>query len=226
MQIAKNFDERVANEPKVSYRDGRYYVFDGQHTIAARKILNKGEDLPIKCKVYFGMTEEEEALLFAEQTGISARLSAGARMRALIYGQDPDALAFKAATESLGINLDYDQERGKLRIGCIQTAFDAFKKFGEERYREAMSIIAEAWNGAPDSFRSENVVGITHFVDRYFEEYNRNRLVEQLRHVDPLTIYREGRAMGLNICDYKRYLYQVYRIYNGSRKTNTLPLKF
>ena len=34
-RIVKDFDERIANEPKVSYRDGKYYVFDGQHTIGA-----------------------------------------------------------------------------------------------------------------------------------------------------------------------------------------------
>ena len=30
-RIVKDFDERIANEPKVSYRSGHYYVFDGQH---------------------------------------------------------------------------------------------------------------------------------------------------------------------------------------------------
>ena len=59
-RIAKEFDERVANEPKISFRDGHYYVMDGQNTIAARKFLNGGEDLQIRCKVYFNMTEQEE----------------------------------------------------------------------------------------------------------------------------------------------------------------------
>ena len=45
-KIAEEFDERIANEPKVSFRDGRYFVFDGQHTVAARKFLNGGDDLP------------------------------------------------------------------------------------------------------------------------------------------------------------------------------------
>ena len=34
-RIAAEFDERIANAPKVSYRDGHYYVFDGQHTAGA-----------------------------------------------------------------------------------------------------------------------------------------------------------------------------------------------
>ena len=94
-RIAKEFDERVANEPKISFRDGHYYVMDGQNTIAARKFLNGGDDLQIRCKVYFNMTEQEEALLFAQQTGISERLSAGQKLRALIFaGEPPNWLAF------------------------------------------------------------------------------------------------------------------------------------
>ena len=81
-RIAKAFDERIANEPKVSLRNGRYYVFDGQHTIAAREERNGGKPLPILCKVYMGMTESDEAMLFAQQTGESADLTAGARLRA------------------------------------------------------------------------------------------------------------------------------------------------
>ena len=43
-RIVENFDERIANEPKLSLRNGEYYVFDGQHTIAARKMRNGGKN--------------------------------------------------------------------------------------------------------------------------------------------------------------------------------------
>ena len=66
-KIAANFSEYIANEPKVSYRDGRYFVFDGQNTIEARKT----------CNVFYGLSKEHEALLFAVQTGISSELTAG-----------------------------------------------------------------------------------------------------------------------------------------------------
>lgn len=133
-RIVSNFDERIANEPKVSYRDGKYYVFDGQHTIDARKALNGGNDLPILCKVYMGMSEKEEALLFARQTGESARLTPGVRVRAEIFGEDGNAVVFLKANADLGIELDYDQERGHMRIGCIKTAMNAYRRLGEERY--------------------------------------------------------------------------------------------
>lgn len=42
----------AANEPKVSFRNGQLIATDGQHTIEGR----------ILCKVYTGMTVEQEYL--------------------------------------------------------------------------------------------------------------------------------------------------------------------
>ena len=97
--IVSRFDERIANEPKVSYRDGRYFVFDGQHTVSARKQMNGNADLPILCKVYYGMTEQDEALLFAMQTGDSAALTPSAKLRANLHGEDKASGEFYEATE-------------------------------------------------------------------------------------------------------------------------------
>ena len=58
-RIAAEFDERIANAPKVSYRNGHYYVFDGQHTIAARKLLKKRHvDLRMS-QPYIAVTSEQ-----------------------------------------------------------------------------------------------------------------------------------------------------------------------
>ena len=80
--IAENFSEHVANEPKVSFRDGRFYIFDGQNTVEARRTCNGGMELPIRCKVFYGLTKEDEATLFAIQTGNATCLTAGERLRA------------------------------------------------------------------------------------------------------------------------------------------------
>jgi len=69
-------------------------------------------------------------------------------------------------------------------------------------------------------------VGIGRFVDLYHDEYNAKRLLKQLRKVDPLAIYRSGQAAGLTLTGYKKYLFQVYKIYNGNSKKYALPLKF
>ena len=50
-RITKEFDERIANEPKVSLRNGHYYIFDGQHIVAARVERNSGESLPVSTRM-------------------------------------------------------------------------------------------------------------------------------------------------------------------------------
>ena len=134
-------------------------------------------------------------------------------------------MAFLKATEAVGLCVDYKQTRGAKRLACISTAFGLFQKVGDGVYREAMQDIVDAWKGDPDSLRAETVQGVVEFVYLYHGEYSRRRLVTRLRQVDPVVIFREGRAM-TSLPGYKRYLYQVYRIYNGSSAKTALPMKF
>lgn len=154
-RIVAGFDERIANEPKVSFRDGRYFVFNGQHTVSARKKMNNNTDLPILCKVYYGMTELDEALLFALQTGDSADLTPSAKLRANLYGQDEASTAFYEATEEAGLHIGLERGRGERRIVCINTAFAEFKRVDAELYKEALAILLDAWNGEGASLRAE-----------------------------------------------------------------------
>ena len=107
--IAANFDERIANEPKVSFRDGNYFVFDGQHTVMARIKCNGGKHLPILCKVYYDLSAEDEAKLFATQTGFSSNLTSGERLRAKAYANDQTTVNFIKANESLGVDVSLNR---------------------------------------------------------------------------------------------------------------------
>ena len=224
-RIVSRFDERIANEPKVSYRDGRYFVFDGQHTVSARKQMNGNVDLPILCKVYYGMTEKDEALLFAMQTGDSAALTPSAKLRANLHGEDKASGEFYEATEDTGFHVGFERGGGVGRIICINTAFAEFKRVGAEIYKEALTILLEAWDGDPDSLRAEIIQGIVHFVELYQGEYDQNRLIYSLRSYPPNIVYAAGKAEK-ELRGVKRYINIFYRIYNGRRKHDILPMKF
>jgi hypothetical protein len=171
------------------------------------------------------MTEAEEALLFAMQTGYSAALTPSAKLRANLHGEDKASGEFYEATEDAGFHVGFERGGGVGRIICINTAFAEFKRVGAEIYKEALTILLEAWDGDPDSLRAEIIQGIVHFVELYHGEYDQNRLIYSLRSYEPNLIYAAGKAEK-ELRGVKRYINIFYRIYNGRRKHDILPMKF
>ena len=225
--IARDFNEYIVNEPKVSFRNGRYYVMDGQHTIEGCILLNGGEDRPILCKVYTGLTMEQEALLFAEQNGHAAPLSAGIKLRAKVVGGDAPSKAFVAATNRVGLSLNYDSmQLSDYRIGCVGTAFQLYKQMGEPLYCEALRLIVAAWEGKPDSFRASVLKGMMHFVELYHGEFSEERLLRALRSIHPVDIYRIGQDDPAKLRGWKKYVFPIYTAYNGKCRKDALPMKF
>lgn len=221
--IAENFSEYVANEPKVSFRDGRYYVFDGQNTVEARRACNGGKDLPIRCKFFLGLSKEDEATLFALQTGISTCLTAGERLRANLVAENPDALYFVGITSNAGVEFAYDGIRAPWKIYCIETAYELYKQYGCERYVEMLRIINEAWKGNVDSYLAGVIRGVARFISVYEGEYSRERLVQQLARTHPKTITQLAQKDTGSSAN--RHMRQILRIYNGASREMSLPLK-
>ena len=101
----------------------------------ARRTCNGGKDVTIRCKVFYGLTKEDEATLFAIQTGNATCLTAGERLRANLVAENPDALYFVRITSNAGVEFAYDGIRASWKIYCIETAYELYKQYGCERYR-------------------------------------------------------------------------------------------
>lgn len=222
-QIAENFSEYIANEPKVSYRDGRFYVFDGQNTVEARRTCNGGMELPIRCKVFYGLAKEDEATLFAIQTGNATCLTAGERLRANLVAENPDAIYFVGITSNAGVEFAYDGIRAPWKIYCIETAYELYKQYGCECYVEMLRIINEAWKGNVDAYLAGVIRGVARFISVYEGEYSRERLVQQLARTHPKTITQLAQKDTGSSAN--RHMRQILRIYNGASREMSLPLK-
>lgn len=214
-QIVADFDEHIANEPKVSLRNGEYYVFDGQHSVDSRVRRNGGKPLPILCKVYQGLSEEQEAMLFSIQTGHASKPTPAQRLRARLCAGDKESIAFKTATESAGFFLDMDGSRSVNHIHCINTALALYRKLGDDLYKEALAVLRGAWGGSPDSLRNDMLIAVCRFIHLYQNEYNRSLLIDALKNDDPLILCREIQ------CDFvhpgfKRHIDRIYRLYTDT----------
>lgn len=165
-------------------------------------------------------------MFFAEQNGYSAPLTAGIKLRAKVVGGDAVSEAFVEANKQVGLVVDYTQQAGAYRIGCVGTALRLYKQMGEKIYCETMRLIVAAWDGSPDSLRSAVLKGMMHFVELYHGEFNEERLIRALHGVHPMDIYRTGQDNPAKLPGWKKYVFPIYMAYNGKGRKDTLPMKF
>lgn len=220
-KIVELWDENIANEPKVSHRDGRYLVFDGQHTIAARILKNHGKHLNILCKVYENLDEEEEARLFAMQTGFSSKPKSGEILNAQLVGKDQICHDFLTATQEAGVNLSLSNSHGYCRIACISCAKHLYNKLGRMKYIEAVKLVREIWAGHPNSFHCDILTGMADFVNLYHGEYQRDSLIRKMQKESPKSFLRKVLLDESINGDHKPGK-MILKIYNSGRKQ---PLK-
>lgn len=192
-KIVANFDENLVNPIKVSYRNGKFYVFDGQHTVAVLKLRNGNDDLLVPCKIYRGLSKEEEAKLFVEQTGLSRKVDCLAKYKALYISKDEDVVNMIKLTELTGLYIDFIKSRLPNRITAVSKAFKIYKD-NKENYVDILKLIKDTWDGDVESLRTEILGGVQCFYNRYKSKYDRNRFVKQLSIVSPKTIIREGKV--------------------------------
>ena len=223
-RIVSNFNPNLVNPIKVSFRDGRYYIFDGQHTLKALTTRNGG-DLLVDCKVYYGMNYEYEARMFSEQNGLCRVVESNQKLLALYEAKDIDVVDFRTAVEECGIFCTFKRLGGPTRnsIGCYKSVFDIYMKYGRKHLQEVLRTILEIWNGEGESLRKEVIVGMDIFIRTYKEDYNKSFLVKRLSAVSPITIYRDGNAFvtGGN----KRYARVILQYYNKNTSSNRLEDK-
>lgn len=225
IDIVNDFSEYIANEPKLAYYRGHYYVFDGQHTVAARIIRNHNRPLDILCKVYYDLTPQMAARLFAKQTGYSSKPTSGEHLRAMKFSEDQFTLDFIDATRAAGLVLSYSDTPGLSRIRCINTAMKMYIQVGREHYVAALQLIRAAWNGIPESLLREVICSVCRFEALYHGEYDRVIMMHALTGVSPYYLvdatYARDTFKGI-----KNAMRCILELYNKRSTAKPLPLKF
>lgn len=219
-QMNKQYRAELVNAIKVSYRDGKFWIFDGQHTAELLKLRNRGRDLPVECKVFYGLTWLDECELFLLQNGVSRSVSMSDRFKARFNRGDKDVVAMVNIAEKLGIRVDFTKSKGDNRICALTTLNRVYNSLGDDDYAEMLSIIKDAWGGDAVSYSAEILKGMFIFYSTYKGQYNKKRLLTQLGRVSPSVIIREGKAS--TAPGFSKYARQILNAYNFQTK-NKLP---
>ena len=192
-EIVENFNRAALNPIKVSYRDGKYWVFDGSHSFTALKRIMEGkESFLVECRVFKNLTHEEECLLFALQYGKTTKVPVRYEMNALILGKDEATLELMEATREAGFELSVGENKGGM-IRAIEKARSLFETYGKDLYVDALSLIKETWGGSQDSLSANVMGGVIVFLEKYKDQYLRSRFVKKLSAKDIKDLGGEAR---------------------------------
>jgi len=113
-RLIREWDERLLDPVTVSFRDGRFYVVDGQHRISAMRKMNGGRGVMVDCKVYDGLTYEQEADLCYKLDKAKKRLSLSQSTNVLAEsGTDAEITEVKRLVENGGFIWALGKSHGK-----------------------------------------------------------------------------------------------------------------
>lgn len=179
------FDPNKVEPVHVSYRDGKYYVMDGQHTILICEGVNGNKPVEMVCIVHKGMTYTDEADWTTEQYEKKhkhtynemtvAKYEAGRKL--------PCELALKV--KNVGGRLPYDKSaKTGMKIGAVKKVTTLYQKDSDHTIL-AIKCLVEAYKGRENSIPGEIIAGTMEFLRLYHDEILVSRLVEALSKYTP-----------------------------------------
>ncbi len=214
-KIADEFDGDLFNEPKVSYRDGLYWCFNGQHSIAGWKFYHNNQDKPVNCKVFKGMTWLDECDAFVKQNGISKDPTTNQKLKAAYNSKDPDVVDMVTKAQLCGFVVDFVASKTPSRIVCTSALLRAYKSLGSIVYLDMLTAIKEAWFGDMDAVSKQIITGMTAFYKTYYGNFKQDELIKSLRRITPAEIIRNGKSFTNRSNTYAR---EIAKTYNNKRK--------
>lgn len=214
-RIAADFNGDLFNEPKVSYRDGKYWVFNGQHSIAAWRAFHNGNDEPVRCKVFKGMTWLDECDAFMEQNGISKDPTTNEKLHAAYNSKNPDVVDMVEKSKLCGFVVDFSLSKTPTRIVATNALYRAYKAIGGEAFLDMLTAIKEAWYGDMDAVSRQIISGMAAFYKTYAGNFSREKLVSSLKKTTPARIIAQGKSYAHRPNTYAR---EIVKQYNTKRK--------
>ena len=195
-KLVREWDPRLLTPLVVSYRDGRYNLVDGQHRVCAMRKKNGGKDVTALCRVYRGLTYEQEAELYYRLDRAKGHLRLSHATKALVEsGTDAEIIEIKRLLEGAGFVWALDKPTGApFEIEATRAVINVYRLLGGAAFSRMLEITAKTWHGSPGSVKASFLSGMALFLKTYETELDDDVFVKRLSAVDPEEILRRGKA--------------------------------
>lgn len=223
-RIKNDYHEDMMIPVVVSFRDGKYYIIDGQHRAQALYEMNDCDpNTPIRCDVRIGLTYQEEADLFWRCNTWVKPLSFDQKLNGLIESDDPVAVDFRNLVEEHG----YVLGKSLKAVSMAWKIYDSGE--GRETLSEILALTSACWQNDKTGADSRILDGVNLFLKHHGSTYQMDHFVKVMKDVSPETLIREAttyyRAMDSKSFTKKYCVYTfIVKHYNYTLRNKLTPV--
>lgn len=211
-RIVEKFDINRMRPVDVSYRDGEYWLFDGQHRANAYYLMGLTE---IPAIIHYGLTYQDEAYLFARQQEEVGSVNSNHKWNALVEAKDPETMEIVNLCKSWGFTVLAKNNKGN-NIKCVASLRKIYHEFGANKLSTILMCTGDAWNYMEHSVDVAILEGIFRLVRAYPDQFDYNRLNKVLTDTTPKLILRDMEDKHHSVRgESRRAAYQILDLYNS-----------
>lgn len=212
-RTAAHFDVNQINPVKVSRRNDKNYVFNGQHTIEIVSLVSGNPDTPVWCMVYENLDYVEEADIFANQLKFTKPLSPYEIFVANIEAGNDKQLIIKDLVNSY--DLVIEGKPGPGNICAVSTLEKIYDHYGYHILNQTIRLIAATWEGEAKSFSANMLLGVARLIYAYGTELKEEYFKEKLSQSSIKEISRTARERRAGSLGYSEAMLNIYNSRRG-----------
>lgn len=161
-RTTKSFDPAYLGVAHVSRRPDGDYLVDGQ----GRRALCLAANHPtLTCKVFSGLTYEEEASLFVKLNNFRS-MRYIAKLRAAIQAGDAEAVAIRDACAAAGFGVADALPGGGHGLRCAQVLYSVIRKYGPSVLTETLRVLSKAYGNSPAACHKDMIAAVAALIGK------------------------------------------------------------
>jgi hypothetical protein len=185
-EYARHLDLEALGFLVVNWRDGHWWVVDGQHRKAALELIGWG-DQQMQCEAYDGLTEEEEAELFLKRNK-RREVRAFDKFRVAVIAEREVECDVERIVLLNELKVSESSDDGC--IGAVTALTNLYVQAGAAILARTLRILREAYAKDHEAFRGEMIKGTGLVVARYNGQLDDTQAMNKLSRLP-------GGALGL-----------------------------
>lgn len=218
-KIANNFNMLKFDLPILYKTNNGYGVIDGNHRIAAAKIIGMKS---CECAIV-SVTDEEAAKLFYTQNENKKTIKPYDAFKAKLIAKTPEALDILNVIIMTGYRID-SKGNDAMSLCAISAIEKIYEDYSSQGLKDVLEIISKTWPGDEKSKRWEMLRGVALFIDICKRQnlWNKSEVIRKLSTTSTIQILQNASARTINGSGKHVLIAEVLvEIYNKKRKESS-----